>query len=67
MRNHYARGDMKKIIVNSKPVYICDPKKNINCRKTMCQEACFMTFDKECAAFDLMPHRYGAIGREVEE
>lgn len=22
---------------------------------------------KECAAFDLIPHRYGAIGREVEE
>lgn len=28
-------------------VYICDPKKNKECRKTACQTECFLTHKKE--------------------
>lgn len=27
--------------------YICDPKKNKDCKKTSCQDLCFRTFHKE--------------------
>lgn len=31
-------------------VYICDPKKNVSCKKTCCQTMCFCTRDRECRA-----------------
>lgn len=31
-------------------VYICDPKKNVTCKKTCCQTMCFCTRDRECRA-----------------
>ena len=29
--------------------YKCDPKKNVNCPKTLCQTECFYTVHKEYA------------------
>lgn len=31
------------------PVYICDPKKNKECKKTICQTMCFRTTNWEYA------------------
>jgi len=33
------------------PIYICDPEKNKDCNKTLCQEECIYTQHKEYAKF----------------
>lgn len=38
-----------------KKVYICDPAKNCECRKTICHDLCFHTLDKK--------YRAGALKR----
>lgn len=35
-------------------VYLCDPDKNKECKKTGCQDYCFHTFNKEYAREDLI-------------
>lgn len=37
--------------IKSIPVYLCDPKKNTNCRKTCCGQECFRTLKKECSLY----------------
>lgn len=37
---------MKETISNI-PVYLCDPEKNKECEKTLCQKECFFTIDKK--------------------
>ena len=33
-------------------IYLCDPEKNEECSKTLCQKHCFKTFFKEYAKLD---------------
>lgn len=52
-----------KEIISSIPVYLCDPDKNNDCRKTSCHKTelygmCYLTSKKECALYDV-PFRYG--------
>lgn len=43
-------GD-KVEIIKSIPAYLCDPKKNIDCRKTACGQECFRTLKQECSLY----------------
>lgn len=42
---------------DSVDVYLCDPEKNENCQKTICQKECFFTRNKEFAKTDIL-YRY---------
>ena len=44
-------------MVESIDIYKCDPKKNITCRKTACQNECFFTVN-ECYSVDGKPYIY---------
>lgn len=36
--------------MESRPkAYICDPEKNVNCKKTLCRHSCFLTRHEEYA------------------
>ena len=37
--------------IKSIPVYLCDPKKNTDCRKSACEQECFRTLKKECPLY----------------
>lgn len=45
------------------PMYICDPKKNTECKKTSCQTLCFMTKDEHYALHDetVIPRHLGEV------
>jgi len=42
-----ANGTRRTWKNKMKIVYICDPEKNRECRKTSCQDLCFMTSNRE--------------------
>ena len=44
-------------------LYVCDPQKNKECRKTSCQTDCFYTTQKECS----IGVRAGKVGRAYSE
>lgn len=46
-----------------KIVYKCDPEKNAECKKTVCQELCFMTSKKECSS-DGIPMVYDEVKKD---
>lgn len=57
---------VKDCVYFTKPVYICDPKKNYDCRKTLCQEGCFFTENKEYSKAPDDPVYFANIFEEVE-
>ena len=46
-------------------VYFCDPSKNHECKKTACQDLCFLTTEKEYS-IDGIPMKYNPENGEVE-
>lgn len=44
-------GDNKVEMIKSTPVYLCDPEKNLNCKKNACGIECFRTLKKECSLY----------------
>ena len=37
--------------IKSIPVYLCDPEKNTDCKKSECGQECFRTLKKECSLY----------------
>lgn len=46
--------------------YKCDPSKNLECKKTVCQQECKFTIKAECSA-DGKRYRFNVMTWEYEE